>query len=125
MITFLERVLAIMLTHQRQKGFDIMSDYRTATATDHDYILDLIRKADAPAVLVRSLGHPERPPYPLQKISKGPFTLAFGGIFGFSKDGEPYCIRITDTPLHSIELRRDMGPWYPPEQGGVILLVPK
>ena len=100
-------------------------NYRTATAADYRYILLLLNEGEERGVLVRSLGHPEQQPYSLLSISKGPFGLSRDGITGFSNTGEPCCIRITETPLRNIELQRGSSDWFPPEQGGIILLVPQ
>lgn len=63
--------------------------------------------------------------YPLLEISKGPFRLSSEGLSGFSLEGEPCTIRITDATIHFVEMRRGEGSWIAPEMGSVILLVPE
>jgi hypothetical protein len=97
--------------------------YRTATRADYARIVQLLMERDGRLVLVRSLFRSDTPPYPLRSISKGPYTLSPEGIEGFSLEGEPYAIRITENDLHNVEIRRGQGEWMAPEMGSIILLI--
>lgn len=103
----------------------MLNGYRTATSADYAYVLRLLTDGDEQGVLVRSLYRCDVAPYPLLDISRGPYSLSVDGISGFSVEGEPYTIRITETDLHSVEMRRGDGEWMAPELGSVILLVPE
>lgn len=98
-------------------------NHRTATKADHAYILRLLTDGDE-GVLVRSLFRCDTAPYPLLSISRGPYRLSQEGISGFSVEGELHTIRITDSNLHNVEMRRGDGDWIAPEMGSVILLIP-
>jgi hypothetical protein len=101
----------------------VQDNHRTATKADYAFILWLLTDGDE-RVLVRSLLRSDTAPYPLLDISKGPYRLSEEGISGFSVEGEPYTIRITDSNLHNVEMRRGDGDWIAPEMGSVILLIP-
>lgn len=103
----------------------MLDGYRTATKADYTYILRLLNDGDEQGVLVRSLFRSDTTPYPLLDISIGPYSLSLEGISGFSVEGEPHTIRITDTALHNVEMRRGEGDWMAPEMGSIILLIPK
>lgn len=103
----------------------MQDNHRTATRADYSYILRLLTDGDEQGVLVRSLFRSDTAPYPLLDISKGPYQLSQEGISGFSVDGESHTIRITDSNLHNVEMRRGEGDWIAPEMGSVILLIPK
>ncbi len=96
---------------------------RTATSADYARILQLLMEGVEEGVLVRSLFRESESPYPLQSISRGPYQLLQDGIEGFSLDGEPHTIRITESDLHNVEMRRGQGEWMAPEMGGIILLI--
>lgn len=98
-------------------------EHRTATSADYARILKLLMDGEEQGVLVRSLFRSDTAPYPLLSISRGPYAISEEGIEGFSLDGEPYAIRITDAPLHNVEMRRGQGDWMAPEMGGIILLI--
>lgn len=101
------------------------NSYRTATSADYAYILRLLIDGDEQGVLVRSLFRSDTAPYPLLEISRGPYSLSPDGISGFSVEGESHTIRITDTNLHNVEMRRGQEDWIAPEMGSVILLIPQ
>lgn len=100
-------------------------NYRTATSADYAYILRLLIDGDEQGVLVRSLFRSDVAPYPLHSISQAPYRLSQDGIEGLSLDGEPHTIRITDTPLHNVEMRRGQEDWIAPEMGSIVLLIAK
>lgn len=102
-----------------------MDGYRQATSFDYAYIVRLLIDGDEKGVMVRSLFRSDMDPYPLLDISRGPFNVSEDGVEGFTKDGEFCVIRITDTLLHNVELKRGNNDWMAPEMGSVILLVPK
>jgi hypothetical protein len=101
-----------------------LNDYRTATNADYVRVLQLLVDGSE-SVLVRSLFRCNEAPYPLVSISRGPYALSQDGISGFSVDGEPCTIRITDSDLHNVEMRCGDDGWIAPEMGSVILLIPK
>lgn len=103
----------------------MQNSYRTATSADYAFILRLLRDGDEQGVLVRSLLRSDVAPYSLLSISKPPYRLSPEGIEGLSSDREPYTIRITDTSVHNVEMRRGQGDWIAPEMGSVILLIPQ
>ncbi len=98
--------------------------HRKATCADYARIVRLLTDGDR-GVLVRSLVRCDQDPYPLLDISRGPFILTEHDIRGFSMDGKPHALRITDTELCNVELRRSSNDWFAPEMGGVILLIPQ
>ena len=98
-------------------------EYRTATSADYAYIVRLLTNGDQ-EVLVRSV-NTVKEPYPLANITKGPFGTTTEGITGYSLEGEPCTLRITNTKLGYVEIRRGNGSWYAPEMDGIILRVPK
>lgn len=102
-----------------------MKGYRTATSLDLAYILRMLTDGDSQGVLVRSLLRSDLAPYPLLEISRPPYRLSQAGIEGFSLEGERCMFRITDTPLHYVELQRGGQNWIAPEMSSVILLVPE
>lgn len=100
--------------------------YRIATKADYECIYRLLICGDEQGVLVRSLFRCEEAPYSLLSISRGPYSLSLDGISGFSIDGKFHTIRITDTDLHNVEMRREgSDDWVAPEFGSIILLIPK
>lgn len=101
----------------------VQDKHRTATSADYARILQLLMDGDEQGVLVRSLFRSDTAPYPLLDISKGPYRLSEEGISGFSVEGEPHTIRITDALLHNVEMRRGHGEWIAPEMGSIILLI--
>ena len=102
-----------------------MKGYRTATHLDYAYILRLLIDGDEDGVLVCSLFRCNTEPYPLQEMSKGDYSVTEEGLNGFSHDGESCTIRITDSPVHNVELKRGNGEWIAPELSSIILLIPE
>lgn len=100
-----------------------MKGYRTATHLDYAYILRLL--IDGNNVFVHSLFRNDEESYLLSEISKGEYSVTADGLNGFSLEGEKCVIRITDNPIHNVEMRRGDSEWIAPEMSSVILLVPE
>lgn len=102
-----------------------MKSHRTATHLDYAFIVRLLIDGDKQGVLVRSLLRSDEEVYPLLDISQGDYSVSAEGVTGFSLNGERCILRIADTPLHHVELKRGEKEWTAPEMSSIILLIPK